>query len=94
LLIPPPSGGTSNAVFLPITNAVTNLGFGRADVKSGPIPQTVNPQGVGTILTLASSGLAFNAQVVGTTSAPQLQTLTNNGAAALAITSSSVGGDF
>lgn len=42
-------------------------------------------------MTLAPSGLAFNAQLVGTTSAPQLLRLTNNSATAVSITSISVG---
>ena len=54
------------------------------------IPVPLNRPGA----SLTPSSVTFQDQVVGTTSAPQALTLTNNGGAPLAITSITVSGDF
>jgi hypothetical protein len=50
-------------------------------------PQTVPLTGVGTAVSLVPSGLDFGNQKVGTTSQPQVVTLTNHGTAAVNISS-------
>lgn len=49
-------------------------------------PQVIEVSGAGTVVTLSPPALAFGAQKVGTTSAPQQAQLTNTGAIAMSIT--------
>ena len=58
-------------------------------------PQIVALSGTGAVpVTLAPTSLTFAAQAVGTTSAPQMVTLTNNSGATLNIASIAASGDF
>jgi hypothetical protein len=57
-------------------------------------PQTVMLTGVGTLVTLSPASLNFANQTVGTTSAPQTVTLTNNGGVTLLVQSIVIAGDF
>jgi hypothetical protein len=55
-------------------------------------PQVIGLTGQGTVAQLSPSSLNFGSQKVGTKSAPQTVTLTNQGTTALSITNISVGG--
>ena len=58
-------------------------------------PQSIYLNGTGLLpVTLAPASLTFTGQTVGTTSAPQAVTVTNNQATALTITSVNASGDF
>ena len=76
-------------------NEVATLVFTDSDVNS---PQNVSLTGSGSASApgagLAPTTLAFGNQLVNTTSAAQTVTLTNNGTAALTITSIAASGDF
>lgn len=58
-------------------------------------PQSIYLNGTGLLpVTLAPASITFASQIVGTTSAPQTVTVTNNQATALSISSVSASGDF
>jgi hypothetical protein len=56
-------------------------------------PQVIELTGAGTVVKLAPAKLTFSAQKVGTKSAPQNVTLTNQGSTALSVTQIYVGGN-
>jgi hypothetical protein len=55
-------------------------------------PQVIALLGTGTVVSLSPTSLAFGDQKVGTTSSPQVVTLTNTGSTSLNITKINVGG--
>jgi phospholipase C len=57
-------------------------------------PQLVSLTGIGTEVTVAPSLLTFGTLTVGSTSAPQTSTFTNDGASAITITSVAASGDY
>ncbi len=64
------------------------------DAAGSPHRITLSGTGTGPAATLAPSGLTFNGQSVGTTSAAQTVTLTNSGTTALSISSIQASGDY
>jgi hypothetical protein len=97
-----PCGGAlakSAKCTLSVTFTPTDTGSIKGAVSiatSGPgSPQIVGLSGTGAIpVTLAPTSLTFAAQTVGTTSAPQTVTLTNNSGGTLTISSIAASGDF
>jgi phospholipase C len=57
-------------------------------------PQVVNLTGVGSSVKINPTSLGFNKQIMGTTSDPQVVTLTNNGSSPLAVSAPLIVGDF
>jgi hypothetical protein len=99
----PPSltaGGGScavNVTFTPTAIAAAN-GTLTVDDNAPGSPQTVSLTGTGVAaapaVTFSPTTLTFGSQVVGTTSPPQVVTLTNTGSTALTITKVAVTGSF
>ena len=91
------AGGTCtiNVTFTPTASGTVSGTLSITDNASGS-PQTVTLTGTGVVATVSvsPSSLTFSSQTQGTPSASQPVTLTNNGNAALAITSVAVTGDF
>jgi hypothetical protein len=83
---------TINVTFTP-TEAGTRTAAVSVSDGGGGSPQTVALTGTtGPSVTLAPTSLTFAGQNVGTTSAPQMVTLTNSGGSALGVTSISITG--
>jgi len=82
---------TLTASFSPSAAGTRTASVVFTDDASGS-PQTLNLDGTGTApgLTLSATTLTFDSQVVGTTSAPQTLTLTNDGNAVLGMSSLNV----
>jgi hypothetical protein len=82
--VPPNGQCTINVTFDP-HGRLTQTGTLRIKDDAPNSPQTVPLTGVGTVVTLLPSSLNFADQQVGTTSQPQVATLTNYGTQALNI---------
>jgi len=82
--VPPNGQCTINVTFDP-HGRFTQTGTLRIKDDAPNSPQTVSLTGVGTVVTLLPSSLNFGDQQVGTTSQPQVATLTNYGTQALSI---------
>jgi hypothetical protein len=80
-----------NVFFQPTTKGTLTGVLSVSDDGPGSL-QTVSLSGVGTFMTLSPSSLNFGNQAVGTTSAPQTVTLTNNGGTSVSITGISITG--
>ena len=88
----PPSGQcTINVIFSP-PKIGTLTGTVTITDNAPTSPQKVPLTGVGTAVTLLPSSLEFGNQQVGTTSPPQVATLTNYGTQALSISSIHIAG--
>jgi hypothetical protein len=81
--------------FTPTAGGVRNGTVTVTDDAPGS-PQVINLSGIGLVPTvsLAPSALTFPSQMVGTTSSPEIVTLSNKGGAGLSITQISISGDF
>jgi Bacterial Ig-like domain (group 3)/FG-GAP-like repeat/Abnormal spindle-like microcephaly-assoc'd, ASPM-SPD-2-Hydin len=55
-------------------------------------PQSVSLSGVGTVVTVSPSGLSFGNQTVGTTSQPQVVTVTNHGVTSITVSAVKISG--
>jgi hypothetical protein len=95
-LQPPPSSSSSCTVTVTFTPTAANsrtATLSIADDATGT-PQSVSLTGTGTSLTqtvgLSSTTLTFSGQVVGTMSAAQMVTVTNNGTGAVTMSSPSI----
>jgi uncharacterized repeat protein (TIGR01451 family) len=92
--------GASCVLNVTFTPAAGGLRTGTLTITTNAVgsPHVINLTGTGVqtgpVVTLSPSSLTFGAQIVGTTSAPQMVTLTNSGTATLNISSIAVAGDF
>ena len=79
---------TLTVTFTPTAEGTRTAAISIADNAAGS-PQTVPLSGTGTVvlLSLSPSSLTFAGQLVSTTSAPQIVTLSNTGSATLSVTS-------
>jgi hypothetical protein len=83
-----------------VTFTPTSSGVGTASIQlsytalGSPQIQSINLTGTTSSLTLSASSLSFGSVPVGTTSAPQTLTATNQGSTALTFTSITASGDF
>ena len=97
LPVPMPPGGTCtiNVKFTPTTTVTQNGSLTITDNASGGT-QTIQLTGSGITsgVTLSPSALIFNSQAAGTTSVPEIITLTNDGATNLTITNITASGPF
>ena len=85
---------TLSVTFTPSNTGSIKGAVAVADSGAGS-PQIVGLTGTGAVpVTLAPTSLTFAAQTVGTTSAPQAVTLTNNSGATLNISSIAASGDY
>ncbi len=84
---------TINVTFTPTTTGVQKGTITITDSAPGS-PQTINLTGSTSSVTLSTSNLSFGNQAVGVASSPLTVTLTNNGTAALTISSVAVSGAF
>ncbi len=90
-----PAGGscTISVTFTPTGSGVRSGKLSVTDNASGS-PQTVSLSGMGTVVSVSPSSLNFGNQTVGTTSAPQTVTVTNDGTTSINIAKISfAGGD-
>jgi hypothetical protein len=93
--VPPKGSCTISVTFTPATAGARTALLSIAD-NGGGSPQTVPLTGTGAsnpAVTLSPASLSFSTQVVGTSSASQIVTLTNTGAGTLTISSISIGGN-
>lgn len=85
---------TFQTTFMPTVSGVNKGGVAIA-TTSTVSPQVENASGTGSLqVTFAPASLTFTAQAVGTASAAQTVTLTNNATTALSLTSITGSGDF
>jgi len=84
---------TVTVTFTPTTSGVGTASILLTDSAPGS-PQSINVTGTTSSLTLSASSLNFGSVPVGTTSAPQTLTATNDGSTALTFTSITASGDF
>jgi phospholipase C len=91
--LPPGGQCTITATFTP---TVTGTRYSSVTItdSDGASPQVLNLTGIGTLVSVSPATLNFPATAVGKASAPQLVTLTNNGAAALGISRISIQGSI
>src|SRR5262249_6778861 len=86
---------TINVTFKPTAGGQRTAGISISSDARGSVPTvTLSGTGISTRLDLSPSILVFNNQVVGTASAAQPVTVSNAGAAAIAISSITATGDF
>ena len=78
-----------------LTPSNTGKRFGTIAItdSDGASPHVVNLTGIGTQVILSPTSLSFGSQSVGTISAPQSVTVTNNGPATLSVSSVTLTGD-
>jgi len=84
---------TISVTFTPSQAGIRKASISITDSAPGS-PQVINLTGSTSTVALSSSSLSFGGQAVGTTSAPQSVTLTNNGTTALTVSSITASGDF
>ncbi len=82
VLFQPSMAGANTASFVIVTN----------DTLNPNLTVTLTGSGIGAAVTMVPAALTFVDQGLGTTSAPQVVTLTNNGTTALTLTSPLLGG--
>ena len=92
-------GGASCVFTVTFTPTAPGNRYGTVLITDNALgsPQTVTLSGMGgaaPVVSLSATSLTFTSQALGSTSSPQLITLTNTGTAALAINSITVTGDF
>ncbi len=80
-----------SATFTPSTSGEQNGGITVVDGASSK-PQFVELSGVGTVIEISPTALNFGLQKVGTKSAPEVVTVSNQGSASIVITNLSIGG--
>jgi phospholipase C len=86
---------TINVVFTPTSQGAASGAITITDdAVSSPQDIALTGNGVAPVVSLSPTSLIFPDQAVGTSSAPQIVTLTNSGSAALNITSITSNGDF
>jgi hypothetical protein len=89
--VAPGTSCTINVTFLP-TSTGTQKGTLTVTDNSPGSPQTVALSGVGTVISFAPSSVNFGKQLSGTSSAPQIITMTNVGSASVSITKMGLAG--
>jgi phospholipase C len=89
------AANSSCKITVTFTPSTTGTRYGAVTITDGDgaSPQVVNLTGIGTQISLSPPSLTFAAQNVGTISSPQSVTVTNNGPAALSLSSISLTGD-
>jgi hypothetical protein len=87
-------GGGSCQINVTFTPSMTGTRFGMITINDsdGASPHVVNLTGIGTQVTLSPPSLTFASQTVGTSSSQSI-TITNNGPAALSVSSVTLTGD-
>jgi hypothetical protein len=93
--LPAAGSCTFNVTFTPTAAGSRTASIAISDTAPGS-PQSINlaGTGLGPIADLGTNSLTFASQNVGTTSAPEIATLTNTGTSALNITGIAASGDF
>lgn len=88
-------GGTICQITVTFTPSTTGTRFGTITINDSDAasPHVVTLTGIGTEITLSPSSLTFASQNVGTSSPPKSVTVTNNGPAALTLSSPTLTGD-
>jgi len=84
---------TINVTFKPTGTGARSGTLSITDNASGS-PQKVTLTGTGIAVTISTTALSFGNQLVGTSSAVKLVTLTNHGTAALTISAITISGDY
>jgi phospholipase C/archaellum component FlaF (FlaF/FlaG flagellin family) len=90
------SPGGKCSIKVSFTPSTPGTRFGTVTItdSDGSSPQVLSLTGIGTYLTASPPKLTFGSQLVGTTSAPQNVTLTNNGSTVLNISNVAVVGKY
>jgi hypothetical protein len=89
--VAPGTSCTINVTFLPTVTG-TQKGTLTVTDNSPGSPQTVALSGVGTVMSFSPSSVNFGKQLSGTSSAPQIITMTNVGSASVSITKMGLAG--
>ena len=93
--LPPAGSCTANVTFTPKAAGSRTASLAISDTAPGsPQSASLVGNGLGPIADLSSNSLTFASQTMGTTSPPQVVTLTNTGTSALDITGIAASGDF
>jgi YVTN family beta-propeller protein len=90
------NGGSNCAISITFTPSANGARTGSVSIVDSAGTQVIATSGTGTQagVNVSASSLSYGSQTVGTTSAAQTITLTNNGTSALTVSSSSTSGDF
>jgi hypothetical protein len=89
-----PSGSCTISVTFKPTIAGAQSGTLSITDNAGGSPQKVTLKGTGIAITFSPTSLTFATQLVGTSSAPKIVTLTNHGTAAVSISGITTSGDY
>ncbi len=89
------AAGANCSITVIFTPSTTGTRYGEITItdSDGASPHTVHLTGIGTQIALSASTLKFALQSVGSSSAPQSVTVTNNGPGALSLTAVTLTGD-